>query len=197
MVYFVSVRLRNIKHYTKNKVVRTKNKSHVKECVPISQNEEIHNSYREAIFHNLLVHYKCLNFCGIRFTWLGIHKLYRVTLVACNTYIAEPLPRLLIMTSILMCISVVYFFAKPYRDEKANKAAMLSYVANICIAIVNLCKTMLVTFDCKTNCSLVAATLPCMKHFETVMLRWAAIAAKGVWVLYAGLQKCFTKTKGN
>ena len=47
-----------------------------------------------AILHTLLEHYKSLCICGVKFTWLGIHKLYRVALIACNTYITEHLPRL-------------------------------------------------------------------------------------------------------
>ena len=55
----------------------------------------------EAILHTLLEHYKSLCICGVKFTWLGVHKLYRVALIACNTYITEHLPRLWIMTSVL------------------------------------------------------------------------------------------------
>ena len=43
------------------------------------------------ILTTLLEHYRELNLFGVRFTWLFIHKLYRVTLVACNTFITKPI----------------------------------------------------------------------------------------------------------
>ena len=46
----------------------------------------------------LLEHYRELNLFGVKFTWLCIHTLYRVVLVACNTFIAEPISRLCLMT---------------------------------------------------------------------------------------------------
>ena len=45
---------------------------------PLKENEE-------QIVHILLQHYKCLSIYGIRFTWLGIHKFYRLILVVCST----------------------------------------------------------------------------------------------------------------
>ena len=51
------------------------------------------NDSREAITHTLLKHYRCLNVLGVRFTWLGVHKLYRIGLVACNAYITDPMKK--------------------------------------------------------------------------------------------------------
>ena len=47
-------------------------------------------SCEEEIVECLLKHYKYLSVFGIRFTWLGVHKIYRVALVACRTFITEP-----------------------------------------------------------------------------------------------------------
>ena len=54
-------------------------------------------SCEEVIVECLLKHYKCLSFLSVRFTWLGIHKIYRVALVACRTFITEPVKRLYII----------------------------------------------------------------------------------------------------
>ena len=45
----------------------------------------------KVLIDNLLQHYRELKLFGIRFTWLCIHKLYRLTLVACNTFVTEPI----------------------------------------------------------------------------------------------------------
>lgn len=45
----------------------------------------------EVVLTTLLKHYKCLDIFGIPLTWLGVHKFYRVILVACNTYISRPI----------------------------------------------------------------------------------------------------------
>ena len=111
-------------------------------------------AYVDTISNVLLEHYRCLKLFGFRFTWLGVHKLYRVLLVICNTYITQPMTRLFIMTIILFHITVANILMKPYKDKRANQTASLSYIANICIAIINLCKTMLATFGCETNCFL-------------------------------------------
>ena len=106
---------------------------------PISyeKSKEKYFKSAEAISHTLLEHYKTLNVCGIYFTWLGIHKFYRVALVACNTYITEPLQRLWIMTAILIVLTVLITFVKPYKEQRANQTAIISYAANLCIAIIN------------------------------------------------------------
>ena len=68
----------------------------------------------------LLEHYRELNLFGVRFTWLCIHKLYRVALVACNTFITEPISRLCLMTLVLIIVATINTFVKPYNDNKAN-----------------------------------------------------------------------------
>ena len=88
-------------------------------------------SSRDIIVHALLYHYRCLEFCGLKFTWLGIHKLNRLLLVVCNAYIPGTVARLLAMTSILMIITIGNIFLKPYKDSRTNKTATLSYMANM------------------------------------------------------------------
>ena len=73
-----------------------------------------------------------MKFFGIRFTWLGIHKLYRTILVACNTYITEPITKIYFMTLMLLIITVLNAVVKPYKKNAANSVAIVSYAASIC-----------------------------------------------------------------
>ena len=155
---------------------------------PLKENEE-------QIVHILLQHYKCLSIYGIRFTWHGIHKFYRLILVVCSTYVTETFPKLLIMTSILMVITIGNVFLKPYKDTRTNKTATLSYMANLCIAMLNLWKTALVTFDCKTNCSFKDILLWYFNLAENILLNWLPIIAVGIWLVYSLFEKCQSKSK--
>ena len=56
----------------------------------------------KVILTTLLDHYRKLNVFGVRLTWLCIHKLYRVVLVACNAFITEPIFRICLMTLVLI-----------------------------------------------------------------------------------------------
>ena len=58
-----------------------------------------------------------------------------MTLVACNTYITEPLPRLCAM------ITFITIFLKPHKEKPANKTAILPHSASICIAVINIVKS--------------------------------------------------------
>ena len=53
---------------------------------------------KEAITETLLKQYKTMKLFGISFNWLAIHKIYRMLLVACNTYISHS----------IMCGPVLY-----------------------------------------------------------------------------------------
>ena len=75
----------------------------------------------EVVSYILLKHYRTLRFLGIPMTWLGVHKLYRMALVACYTYIKEPLPRLSAMTILVMVMGLATMGIKPYKDDKAKK----------------------------------------------------------------------------
>ena len=149
----------------------------------------------EAIVHTLLVHYKCLKIRSIRFTWLGIHKIYRILLVVCNTYITEPVQKLCSMIIILLVISLLSSLVKPCEDNRANVTASISYVFSLCIAMINLWKTALVTFDCKTNCSVKDAFLWYFDMCENVLLNLVPIVAFGIWFLYSIVEKCCIQSK--
>ncbi len=153
------------------------------------------SSCKHTIVHTLSEHYKHLSVCGIPFTWLGIYKLYRVSLVACFTYIQEPLPRLYSMTVILMIVASLNSYLKPYKDPRANKASTLSFVASMCIAIMSIGKVGLVTFNCSTNCSGKAQLLQLFDLSEKVLLLYLPLAACALWVLYSVVSKCKKERK--
>ena len=143
----------------------------------------------------LLEHYRELNLFGMRFTWLCIHKLYRVALVACNTFITEPIYRLCLMTLVLIIVTVVNAFVKPYNDNKANFTASLSYAANLSLAMLNLFKTALVTFDCKSNPSFQATVQWYFDLTENVLLSYIPCVVITAWFVYTVVHKCGLKKK--
>ena len=149
------------------------------------------------IFTALLEHYKELNLFGIRFTWLCIHKLYRVTLVACNTFITEPISRLCVMTLVLIIVATINAFVKPYNDYKANLTASFSYAANLCLAMLNLFKTGLVTFDCKSNCSFQTTVLWYFNLTENVLISYIPCVFIVGWFVFFMAQKCSPKKKND
>ena len=154
----------------------------VEDYVEAMENEKV--SCKKAIEDSLRKHHKCLNFFGIRFTWLGVHMLYRLALVACRTFITEPVTRLYPMGALVLVMAVANAFIKPYKYQKANITATLSYVANLCIAGLNLVKAHLVAFGCDTNCQFRDTVVQYMDTFENVLLLYAPIAAIGLWILY-------------
>ena len=177
----------------RDEAVQTNSKPNIKHCTDAGELK--HSKNEEAILQTLLKHYKCLQVNGIHFTWLGIHQSYRVILVLCNTYITEPLPRLWAMTTVLMLITIANNFVKPYKDDKANKTAILSYAANLCIAITNVFKTAVVTFDCKINCSIVDTLLWYFSLCEKILMIYLPLVALVVWLICIGVQKSRSKDK--
>ena len=95
----------------------------------------------------------------------------------------------------LTVILVLSIFVKPYKDRKANVTAILSYIANLCIAIINVFKTGLATFGCQTNCSVKKTLLLYFNLTENILLIYLPIAAFACWILSKGLQKCKGKSK--
>ena len=156
---------------------------------------EDNSDSRGAIVHTLLHHYKPLSLLGIQFNWLFVHKLYRIVIVVCSSYITDPLTKLYWMTVTLLTITMASTFIQPYKDIKANKTAFLSYTANICIAIINLTKTGLVKFGCETNCSDVERLSLYLGACEKVLLVYVPIAALGIWLLVIAVQKYRRKAK--
>ena len=143
----------------------------------------------------LLEHYRELNLFGVRFTWLCIHKLYRVALVACNTFITEPISCLCLMTLVLIIVTTINTFVKPYNDNKANLTASLSYAANLCLEVLNVFKITLVTFDCKSNCSFERTVLWYFDLTENVLLSYIPCVVIASWFVYTVVQKCGAKSK--
>ena len=150
---------------------------------------------REQVIHTLLEHYKTLKLFGFRFTWLGIHKLYRTILVACNTFITEPFTRIFIMTIMLFIITVLNSIVKPYKKDNANSVAVFSYEANMCIAVVNIVKTVMMIFSCSTNCFFKDILVGYLDICENVLLIYAPIIGAGLWVLCQDITTCTKKLK--
>ena len=107
----------------------------------------------KEITKNMLDHYNTLKLFGFKFTWLAIHKMYRIALVALKTYMTDPLVRLLSMSVLLILICMINPFIKLYKKNETNVIASLSYLLNILIAILNICKAGMEKFGCKTNYS--------------------------------------------
>ena len=108
---------------------------------------------KEAITETLLKHYKTMKLFGISFNWLAIHKIYRMILVACNTYISGSVVKLCTMTSFLLGIMLLHSLLKPYKKRPANVTTVLSYVANCGITIMNLVKAGASDYGCQINCT--------------------------------------------
>ena len=159
----------------------------------VNQNEV--NSCEEVIVETLQKHYKCLNLFGFRFTWLGVHMLYRLALVACRTFITEPVKRLYPMGTLVLAMTAANAIVKPYRDKRANITATLSYIANLSIAALNLVKANYVTFGCDTSCDFRKTLVQYMDTVENALLLYVPFAAIGLWVIYMGIQKLLEKKR--
>ena len=150
---------------------------------------------KEAITETLLKHYKTMKLFGISFNWLTIHKIYRMILVACNTYISDSVVKLCTMTSFLLGIMLLHYLLKPYRKRPANVTAAFSYVANCGIAIINLVKAVWSDYGCQINCSKKSKVLEYLETVEQILLVYVPIASVCLWLLSTVLQKCLQKSK--
>ena len=188
------IRVKNQKSNDSDKTITRRQKVSDVKAKEKNSKSKFNNS-REAISHTLLKQYRHLNVFGVRFTWLGVHKLYRVGLVACNTYITDPMAKLCTMSLVLMVIAIVSIFTKPYKDRNTNRVAILSYIANICIAMINLIKVGLVTFGCQVNCgSKKDNVLGYLGNIENVLLIYVPCALFPGALVYMGLEKCMGKS---
>ena len=86
---------------------------------------------------------------------------------------------------------------KPYKDPKANTTATISYVANLCMAVLNLVKAHLIAYGCETSCDHRDTIIEYIGGFEKVLLLYAPLAAIGLWIVCQGLQKIIKKCKGS
>ena len=160
------------------------------------KNKSKFNDSREAITYTLLKHYRCLKVFRVRFTWLGIHKLYRMGLVACNIYITDPLRKLCMMSVLLAVIYVANAITKPYKGRNTNIVAIMSCMANITIAFMNIIKVVLGIFGCQINCvSYRNVMLWYLCTVENVLLIYLPAVLVPAALLYVGVQKCRGKSK--
>ena len=164
------------------------------EIKPKSIEDECLDSGKE-ITKNMLDHYKTLKLFGLRFTWLAIHKMYRIALVACNTYLTDPLMRLLTMSILLIFIFTVNTFIKPYKTNETNVITTLSYLLNILIAILNICKAVLEKFSCKNNCSFSSIFIKYVDIIENVFLVYIPVVMISLFMFLKVLRKCKKKDK--
>ena len=150
---------------------------------------------KEAITETLVKHYKTMKLFGISFNWLAIHKIYRMILVSCNTYIPHSIMKLCAMTSVLLGIMLLHYLLKPYKKRPANVTAAFSYVGNCGIAMINLLKAGLSEYGCQINCSDESKVLGYLDTGEKILLVYVPIASVCLWFLTTMLQKCVGKTK--
>ena len=97
------------------------------------------------------------------------------------------------MTIVLVILSLTNTLVKPYRDNRANLTASLSYTANLFIAIINFGKTFFLNFGCEINCSLRTTVAWWFGRAEDMLLVYFPVLAVVVWLLCTAAQKCQTK----
>ncbi len=167
---------------------RNKNQSFVKESIWkaffAKDPETIYTESEEVLMETLLKHYRTLRVCGVDMTWLGIHKLYRMSLILCTTYITEPLPRLYAMNALVVTIVLFTAIVRPYKDATANSIANFANVASICIGMVNLVRAALLTGNFARN-TLTESILAYSSVLESVLLNYMPVAAVSIWVVHA------------
>ncbi len=155
-------------------------------------------NYSEAeneIFHTLLRHYRTLSVCRVKFTWLGVHKFYRLVLVVANTYLTDPVIRLYTMSQTLLIITLASAFVKPYKDAKANKTATVSYVANISVATIAIGKAYLLKYGYQSTYVSRESLLTGLGMAEKVLLVWFPLCACILWVLHLVVEKLKSKLR--
>ena len=152
-------------------------------------------SGRKEVTKTLVDHYKILKIFGFKFTWLATHKLYRLILVASNTYVTEPLLRLIIMTSLLVFMTICNVCLQPYKKRRANIVATVSYLCNIVIAMINMCLSMLEKFSCRTNCPLMVSVVQWFNKCEQILVIYLPLCAVVLWFVISKLAKCKRKDK--
>ena len=132
---------------------------------------------------------------GFSFTWLAIHKMYRIVLVALNTYLTDPSMRLLSMSVFLIFISTINAFIKPYKNNETNLIVTLSYLLNMLIAMLNICKAVLKTFSFKTNCSFQSVFINYVEVVENTLLVYVPVVMISLFMILTVLRKCKKKDK--
>ena len=152
-------------------------------------------SSRKEVTKALVDHYKILKIFGFKFTWLAAHKLYRLMLVASNTYVTEPLLRLIIMTSLLVFMTICNVCAQPYKKRTANIVATVSYLCNIVIAMINMCLAIIERFSCRTNCPSMVVVVQWFNKCEQILVIYLPLCAVVLCCVMSKLTKCKSKEK--
>ena len=185
LVYLIVVKMRQ-----KTRCIRSSitNPDHTSSDIGIPNSKlrqkVVYTATEESLMETLLKHYKTLRVCGVCMTWLVFLKLYRMALVWCSTYITEPLPRLCGMTVLVLLITVLTAKIKPYKENIANSMAFFSYIASLCIVIINITKSALISGVYKPT-SLVQSVLTYLDLCDTILLSWLPAGAIATWILYS------------
>ena len=169
--------------------------SHAEENSNSKSDNNEHSESEKIITEHLLKHYKALKICGVPMTWLAFHKLYRMSLIWCHTYIMEPLPRLSAMSVLAILVTFITIFVKPYKETTANNIAVLSHAASICISVINIVKSTLIVGDYDPN-ELVRTMVKYFDLCEVILLTWIPVVAITFWLLYTIAKISKSKIKG-
>ena len=146
-----------------------------------NQKDDKYSESEEALMETLEKHYKCVKICNLKIAWLVFHKCYRFALVACNSFINEPLPRLCALTALVLSATL---FLKPFKDNVANFVIHIFFIASSVIAILNLTKAGLLAGGYESN-SLVLTILNFFDIFESALKSWIPLAAAVIWAIFA------------
>ena len=166
----------------------------------ITEHDDVSEEYnllsnRKEVTKTLVDHYKILKMFGFKFTWLAVHKLYRLMLIASNTYVTEPFLRLIIMTSLLVFMTVCNSCVQPYKKRRANIVANISYLCNIVIAMINMCLASMERFSCRTNCPSMVVVVQWFNKCEQILVIYLPLGAAVLWFVISRLTKCKRKDK--
>ena len=178
----------------KSQEYNTENGYKIPEHDDVSEEDNLLN-IRKEVTKTLVDHYKILKMFGFKFTWLAVHKFYRIMLVASNTYVTEPLLRLIIMTSLLVVMTICNSCVQPYKKRTANIVANISYLCNIVIAMINMCLAMLEKFSCRTNCPLMVFVVQWFNKCEQILVIYLPLGAVVLWFAMSKVSKCKRKDK--
>ena len=99
------------------------------------------------------------------------------------------------MTLVLIIVATINTYVKPYNDHIANLTASLSYAANLCLAILNIARSIIITFDCKSNCSFHRTVLWYFDLTENSLLSYIPSLIIAAWFVFFMVQKCRPKNK--
>ena len=99
------------------------------------------------------------------------------------------------MTALLIIMTAFNAFNKPYKEQRANTTATLSYIATLLIVIINIGKAHLVNYGCDTSCDHRGTVVRYMGTVEDVLLLYVPFVAMGLSVIQTGFQKCLKKCK--